>query len=273
MMSLEKTYYEGVSFARWTRGLAVQRRVLVALMIRQLMTKYGRNNIGFLWIVLEPMILCTGVLVLRSLIQSAEENGVSLIAMLVTGYLPLTLWRHLSNAGVMALRRSGNLLYHRDISLFDCCFATLLNELGGTTFAAVIVYYALYSLNLIQPFHDIGVALCGWLLMALISFAVMMVFAVLTEYWEASERFIQPFQYLTLPLCGFFFLVNWLPSYVQDLAWYVPTVHCYEMIRDGLFGPAVPTYYAPWYPLLWSIGLLAWALPMVDKARDKIHFG
>jgi capsular polysaccharide transport system permease protein len=273
MMSAESTLYDGTSLARWRRGLKIQRRVLVALMVRQLMTKYGRNNIGFLWIILEPMILCSGVLLVRSFIQGGEENGVSLIALLITGYLPLTLWRHLTNAGVTILRRSGNLLYHRDISLFDCCLATLFNEIGGTTFAALIVYYALYSLNLIQPFYDIGVALCGWLLMGLLSFAVMMVFAVMTEYWEASERFIQPIQYLILPLCGFMFMVSWLPHYAQNLAWYLPTVHCYEMVRDGMFGPSVPTYYAPWYPFCWSIGLLAWALPMVDKARDKIHFG
>src|ERR1700712_3270462 len=110
----------GKDFATLRRGLAVQRRVLVALMIRQLMTKYGRHNIGFLWIVLEPMILCSGVLVVRSFISGAEENGLPLVSILVTGYLPLTLWRHLSGAGVFMLRKNGAMLYHHDITLIDC---------------------------------------------------------------------------------------------------------------------------------------------------------
>ena len=259
---------------RWLRGIAIQRRVVVALVIRLLMTKYGRSNIGFLWIVLEPMILCTGVLIIRSLIQSSgTEGGVSLIAMLTTGYLPLTLFRHITNSGTMMLRRSGPLLYHRDISLFDCAFATMIIEMCGCTLAAFIVYYALYSLNLMQPVYDIGTVLAGWIMMFFLSAGIMMIFAVLTEFYEASERFIQPFQYITIPVCGFFFMMNWLPTKVQNLAWYVPTIHCYEMIRAGVFGPSIPTYYTPWYPCLCGLLMLAWAMPLVDKARNKIHFG
>jgi capsular polysaccharide transport system permease protein len=255
------------------RGLAVQRRVMVALIIRQLMTKYGRHNIGFLWLVLEPMILCSGVLVVRSLIQSGEEYGVSLIALLFTGYMPLTLWRHLSSAGVFMLRRNGPMLYHRDITLLDCALATYVLELGGCSIALMIVYFALFSMHLLPAVYDWGILVSGWLLMSLLAASLMMIFAVLTEYYEAAERFIQPFQYLFLPICGFVYLIEWLPSYAQKLAWYVPTVHCYEMIRAGVLGPTVQTTYAPWYPVLWTILMLAFALPMVDKARDKIHFG
>ncbi|WP_131114279.1 ABC transporter permease [Lichenihabitans psoromatis] len=261
------------TWANFKRGVAVQRRVLVALMIRQLMTKYGRSNIGFLWLVLEPMILCCGVLVVRSLISDSEENGVPLISLLITGYLPLTLWRHLSSAGTFLLRRNGPMLYHRDITLLDCAFALFMLELGGCTIAFTVVYWSLYTLGLVGPIYDLGLMASGWLLMALLAFSLMMVFGVLTEFYEAAERFIQPFQYLFLPICGFFYMVNWLPDYAQELSWYVPTVHCYEMVRGGLFGPIVETHYTPWYPVLWSIAMLAWALPMVDKARDKIHFG
>jgi capsular polysaccharide transport system permease protein len=261
------------SFADFRRGLGVQRRVLIALMIRQLMTKYGRSNIGFLWLVLEPMILCGGVLATRTLIQAGEENGISLIAILVTGYLPLTLWRHVSGAGVFFLRRNGSMLYHRDITLLDCAFALLFLELGGCTIAGVVVYWTLFTLKLIQPVYDIGLMLQGWLSMGFLAFGVMMSFAVLTETYEAAERFVQPFQYLILPICGFFFFVSWLPDYARELAWYVPTVHCYEMIRGGLFGPTVETIYTPWYPILFGLFLMAFALPRIDKARDKIHFG
>ncbi|WP_131196980.1 ABC transporter permease [Lichenihabitans psoromatis] len=261
------------TFANLKRALAVQRRVLVALMIRQLMTKYGRSNIGFLWLVLEPMILCSGVLVVRSLISGGEENGVPLISLLVTGYIPLTLWRHLSSAGTFFLRRNGSMLYHRDITLLDCAFAHFFLELGGCTIAFLIVYWSLFTMHLIEPIYDIGLMVSGWLLMGTLAFGLMVTFGVLTEFYEASERFIQPFQYLFLPICGFFYMVSWLPDYAQELAWYVPTVHCYEMIRGGLFGPSVETHFTPWYPALWAIGMLAITLPMVDKARDKIHFG
>ncbi len=255
------------------RGLGIQRRVVIGLMIRQLMTKYGRDNIGFLWIILEPMILCAGVLVVRSVIQHGEENGISLIGLIWTGYIPLTLWRHISNAGVRLLRRSAGLLYHRDISLFDCFYAVIGIELGGCTLAGLIVYWVLYTFDLIVPVDDLGLMLYGWFTMAVISIGMMALFAVLTEYWEPAEHFIQPFQYLTLPLCGFMFMVNWLPDPVQKIALWMPTVSSFEMIRAGLFGPIVITYYSWWYPLVCGLVMLAIALPMVEPARGKIHFG
>ena len=46
-------------------GLRIQSRGVNALMIRELMMRYGRGNIGFLWLVLEPMILCAGGMAAR----------------------------------------------------------------------------------------------------------------------------------------------------------------------------------------------------------------
>lgn len=255
------------------RGVRIQRRVVIGLMIRQLMTKYGRDNIGFLWIVLEPMILCAGVLVVRSVIQHGEENGVSLIGLIWTGYIPLTLWRHISNAGVRMLRRSASLLYHRDISLFDCFYAVIGIEIGGCTLAGLIVYWGLYTFDLIVPVDDIGLMLYGWFCMGIVSVGVMVIFAVLTEFWEPAEHFIQPFQYLSLPLCGFMFMVNWLPESVQKLALWVPTVNCFEMIRAGLFGPTVVANFCWWYPFVSALVMLAISVPLVESARAKIHFG
>ena len=36
-------------------GWRIQRRVIGALMIRELITRFGRENIGFLWVMVEPL--------------------------------------------------------------------------------------------------------------------------------------------------------------------------------------------------------------------------
>ena len=46
-----------------------------------------------------------------------------IVALVLTGYMPLTLWRHITNAGVFAFRRSIGLLYHRRITLVDTLLA------------------------------------------------------------------------------------------------------------------------------------------------------
>ncbi|MFN5779339.1 MAG: capsule polysaccharide export ABC transporter permease, partial [Novosphingobium sp.] len=39
-----------------TQAWQVQRRVIGALLLREMLTRYGRNNIGFLWLFVEPML-------------------------------------------------------------------------------------------------------------------------------------------------------------------------------------------------------------------------
>src|SRR5271166_3059929 len=98
-------------------GLRIQSRGVNALMIRELMMRYGRGNIGFLWLVLEPMILCAGVIAVRWMIQAHEERGVPLVALILSGYMPLTLWRHITNRSINILRANVAVLYHRGLTV------------------------------------------------------------------------------------------------------------------------------------------------------------
>jgi ABC-type polysaccharide/polyol phosphate export permease len=39
-------------------------RVIGALLMREILTRYGRHNIGFMWLFVEPMMFTLGVLAL-----------------------------------------------------------------------------------------------------------------------------------------------------------------------------------------------------------------
>jgi capsular polysaccharide transport system permease protein len=253
------------------RGLKVQARCLRALMIREMMMRYGRDNLGFLWVFVEPMLLCVGVMTIWSLIKAPFEHGITIVVLVLTGYMPLTLWRHISNAGMLPFKRSLGLLYHRRVSLMDVFITRVFLEFAGTTTAFALVSGTLAIAGVIEPPQDLGLIIAGWAVMALLSTAVAVVFAVLTEYTEIAERFIPVFMYLMLPVGGTFFMVDWLPSFAQRAVWYIPTVHCYEMIRAGFLGEAMTTFYTPWYPIAWGIGLFAAGVGFVEPMRDHIH--
>lgn len=254
------------------RGWRVQWRCLHALMIREMMVRYGRENVGFLWVILEPMILTAGVLALWSVLKSGYEHGVHIISLVLTGYMPLTLWRHIGQSGIYAFRRSSGILYHRHVSLLDAMYCRIVLEFAGTTCALVVVYIVLYLAGVVAPVVDPTLVVAGWMGMACLAAGLAVMFAVLTEWSETAERFIAPFQYLMLPISGVFFMVDWLPSVAQQVIWYNPPVHTYEMFRAGFFGDSVQTHYTWWYPYLWGLGLTAAGLWGIEKVRDRIHF-
>jgi len=254
------------------RGAKVQARCVEALMVRDLMMRYGRGNVGFIWVLLEPMILAVGVMVIWSLAKAEKEHGVKVISLVLTGYLPLTLWRHMSNAGIFAIRRNVGLLFHRHLTVWDGLFARMLLEFAGATGALVIIGTVTYTMGLLDPITDMSLVLLGWLLMAFFSLGTALIICGLTEYSEVWERFVQPYQYLMLPLSGVFFMVDWLPPYARELILYNPSVHCYEVFRAGFYGDTVKTYYDPAYVIICSVFMLAGGLWMLDKARDRVHF-
>jgi capsular polysaccharide transport system permease protein len=120
---------------------------------------------------------------------------------------------------------------------------------------------------------DYSMIAAAWITMSLFSLGIALLVAALTEYDEVWEKLVGPFQYLILPLSGCFFMVDWLPTFAQDLIWFNPMTHCFEAFRAGLMGDQTVTHYDLWYPLFWALVFIALGLRMLETARDRMHFG
>src|SRR6185437_3863034 len=89
------------------------------------------------------------------------------------------------------------------------------------------------------PIADPLLLIGAWVLQAWFSFGIGLIIAGLSEMFEAVEHFVAPVLYITLPISGAFYLVDWLPSYLQDIVLWSPLVHINEMFRAGVFGSSV----------------------------------
>lgn len=239
--------------------------------MREIISRYGRTNIAFLWLIVEPLILCIGVMILWSFIHH-DSHGVPLIAFIVSGYMPLTLWRHISSHAVTCIRHGAPLFYHPSVRPLDVLFSSVILEFLGTTMALFAVLTTLRLTGLVDPQMRLDLMLAGWLFMAWLSFAAGMILAALSERFDFVEKLVSPFQYLMLPISGCFFMVAWLPTWTQKLAIYVPTVHCYEMFRAGLIGESVETHFSMAYLTVVCVAGTAFGLAMMRRAALGIHF-
>lgn len=253
------------------RAWRIQGRIILALMLRDMMMRYGRNNIGFVWVILEPMLLTAGVMVIWTVTMGSEKYGIKLVEFILTGYMPLTMWRHLTNSMIMLFRRSAPLLYHRRITLFDIIGAKLGLEFIGTTAAFLTVWGALYLGGMAAGIAKLDLLIIGWLMMAWLASASALIIAALTEMSEAAEKFVQPVQYLSIPISGAFSMVDWLPAWAQNALLLNPMVHCYEVVRAGYFGDTVVTYYWPGYFSAWAFVLTAMGIVCMKRIRPYVQ--
>src|SRR5215831_7384457 len=112
-------------------NLATQSRVVGALLIREVYTRFGRAGLGFGWIVAEPLVFAIPVLLVWSVVRHPYENGVPLVPLLWSGYLPLLLYRHVGARMLLFVRVNAGLLYHRQVTIFDIFLARFLLEVAS----------------------------------------------------------------------------------------------------------------------------------------------
>jgi capsular polysaccharide transport system permease protein len=226
------------------RALQVQRRVVGALFMREIQIRWGRRNLGFAWIIAEPLLFAFPVIIMWSFIRDPYEHGVPLVALVWSGYLPLLMFRHTTSQALYVVRSNGAMLYHRAVTPMDLVLGRSALEMMGALAATLSSFIILYVLGLLEWPHNFSLVLVGLLYMAWWSMAVALLVAAASERTDLVEHIWQPISYMYLPLSGFLFLAEWLPAKVRYLALCVmPSLHSYEMIRAGLWGNRIPTYY------------------------------
>ncbi len=241
-----------------------------AVMLREVHTRYGRDNLGFLWLIGEPFIFCMGVIGLWSLAKGPFDHGLPVLPFVMTGYLPLTLWRHVTGRAVQCFRSNASLLYHRQVKLMDLLIARVILEFYGALIAYLVIAFIFNAFGLYDFPKDWGLFYLGWFYFLLFSFAIGLIIGSLTEIYEWSEKLVGPFMYLMLPICGAFYMVDWLPYRFQEIAGYIPTVGAFEMIRGGQFGSSVRVHYSIVYETFVCLSLISIGMMMCRRVHRHL---
>lgn len=239
-------------------------------MMREMATRFGREGLGFAWIVGEPLLFCFGVLILWTATKPEYEHGVRLAPFVMTGYMSLILIRHLIGSLASALQANLGLLYHRTVTPMHIFTARAMIEIGGTTAAFVIVYLVLVAVGEVSLPHDYLTLYVGWGVISWVGVGFALVLTGLAMRYDVFERLIGLISYLLIPLSGAFTMVAWLPPGVQKVMLMIPFVHGVEMVRAGVFDEFTPTSFDVGYALLFGAVFNLLGLAMIAGARDRI---
>jgi len=252
------------------RSLAIQTRVIGALVMREIITRYGRHNIGFMWVFVEPMMFTAGVMAVRTLLHM-ETAKLPLVPFIVTGYSTVLLWRNTIGRCGNAIEPNRSLLHHRNVRVIDLFYARLLLEIAGASISLLLLATLLNFMGLMMPPDDIFKMIIAWLLLSWFSMAMGLMIGSLSALWEPVDRIWHVIAYLFLPVSGAFFMVEWFPTRVQEAAIYVPTVSCIELLREGYFGKTVHGHYDLGYVAVLNTILTLLALSAVRSASARVE--
>lgn len=252
------------------RSWQIQRRVIGALVLREVITRYGRHNIGFLWLFVEPMMFTLGVATLWAVAGLNHSSRLPIVAFALTGYSAVLLWRNMPSRCIGSVLPNSSLMYHRNVRLIDIYLSRLLLEAVGATASFLILSILFVSLNMMKPPEDILKVIWGWSLLTWFGGAFAMFIGALSERTELVEKIWHPVSYLMLPLSGTTFLVDAMPTNFQHLVLWIPMIHATELIREGYFGSAIRAHYNVDYLVALCLGFTLLAFSEERYASKRV---
>lgn len=252
------------------RSLAIEKRVIGALLMREILTRYGRKNIGFLWLFAEPMIFTLLITGLWTAMRSFHGSSIPIVAFGITGYSSVLLWRNMPARCIKAIEPNSALLYHRHVRPLDIYLSRVLLEAAGATISFMLLSLTLMFCGFVDPPEDVLTVIGGWLLMGWFGIGLGILIGAASESVVMIEKVWTPISYISFPLSGVAFLVDAMPTEARDLVLLIPMTHGIEMIRDGYFGSAFRAHYSVPYLLCWCMGLTLLGLAQVRSMQRDI---
>jgi capsular polysaccharide transport system permease protein len=231
-------------------------RVLVALVVREMATKFGRSWGGYFWAIAEPL---GGILMLTAAFSFALRTpplGNNFALFYATGIIPFFLFSKVSNAVSQAITSNRGLLNYPVVRPLDTVLAKFVTDfltmfvVGVLLYTAIIRYYALpVTLDLAAIFN-------GFLLMGLLGLGIGTLNCVITGFWPTWRNI---WNVLTKPLfivSGMFYTFESLPPQAQAVLWWNPLIHGVGLLRSGFYAGYDAGYVAPLYVLGIALGCL-----------------
>ena len=242
-------------------------RAVLALMLREMATSYGRSPGGYLWAVLEPV---GGIAILTLIFSfgfSAPSLGTNFPIFYATGLLPFMMFNSVCNRVSTALLFSKSLLAYPAVTFVDALLARFLVNTVTQAMVAYVVFGGILMMydtrTLPAPLliaQSLGLTAALALGVGTLNAYLIARFAVWQVIWSI----------LTRPLfliSGIFFLFNAMPHPMRDVIWFNPLVHVVGIMRAGFYPTYNAQYTSTTYVLMVSLVTFAVGLMLLRRSH------
>jgi capsular polysaccharide transport system permease protein len=253
------------------RGLMIQLQVVHALVLREMMTRFGEHRLGYLWAFLEPIMWIGMFVGMFMLVGRIGLPGMSPVAFLATGLVPFFLFRDEAGKNQSAIAANKNLLFYPRIRPLDLVFARSILEFVTSTVVFFVLMAADGLLTGRLRFDNLLLVLIGLILSAALGIGVGMIFCGLSVFSPTFEQLMSP---LMRPLfwgSGLFYSVDSLPPQARDVILYNPMAHAITLVRGGCVAAYESPYVNMWYPALWALSLIFIGMTLERVVRRRIQ--
>lgn len=255
----------------YATGALTQLRVVQAIALRETRTRFGQNQLGYLWALLEPVFWIATFWFLFHLMARGAPGGMEIVPFLATGVVPYDLVMKTSDRTSGSIEANKALLFYPQVQPLDLIFAR-----GGLEIATLVVVLFVITggyAMMVQSFaiQDLLSVLFGLGLAGMLGMALGTVLCALGVVSKTVDRIRGPLMRPLFWISGLFFTADHLPTAFREVALYNPILHCVEIVRDGWFAEYHGHHASPLYVLAWIVVLAFGGLTLERAVRGKIE--
>ena len=245
-------------------------RTIMALILREMSSRYGRSPGGYVWAVLEPVGTILLLAIVFSLMLRTPPLGTSFILFYATGFLPFALYSNISKATMNAIDYSRPLLMYPAVTWVDAMTGRfLLNGLTGISVATIVFT----GISLLPNMHlslDLPPILMAHLMALVLGLGVGAVNCVISGLFPVWDMIWNILNRPLMLLSGVLYTFESLPPTVRAILWYNPLIHIIGEMRSGFYPMYNSSYVSTAYVLLLGLGLLAFGCTLLVRYHRNI---
>ena len=251
--------------------LAERSRIIHAIILRDMRTRYSQSHLGYIWAVFEPISHLLTLGIMFALINQAPPPvGNSLFEYYCTGLLPYLMFSHIATE-VMTARAAGSaLLMLPKIRTTDVIFAKTFLNLATEILVGIIVFTAFGAAGYrVLPAHLFPCA-TAVLLLALLGMGIGTLNMVIQNFFHAWETLFSAIIRLLYFASGIYYSPISMPDSARAFLEWNPILQGVELFRAGFF----PEYNPVWIDLpylgFWVLTSLLLGFGLEQSLRRRL---
>lgn len=221
---------------RLRSALTIQGRVIWALVLREMRTRFGHSRIGYAWALGEPMVYILILTALKGYVRGGSSAlGESSAVFFFTGVIPFLFFRRIASQVGNAISANQALLNYPPVRPIDTIIARTVLEFATMLIVALLIgiLFAMLDLPIVpdDPLRFLGAFLAA----ALIGLSFGVFSAAISGVFQAWTTIMSWILLAHVFLSGKLFVVDFMPPAVREwLAW-IPLVHVIALARSAQY--------------------------------------
>lgn len=212
-----------------------QVHVIRALFHREIATRFGKYKLGFLWMIIEPLISTLAIGLIIGGIAGRTVPDIPYVFFFLNGRLLLQVFKASLNAGVSTVGSNQGLLVYRTVRPLDPFIARFLFQFLTTSMSFVLFCLVGMWIGIELSLMNLHILLISAVTTWLLGCGMGLIFGVAAAYFNEVEKVVMVIQAPLLFISAVIIPYVALPSQLQGILYYNPLVHTIEQSRKSLF--------------------------------------